>query len=222
MSSSIQRRFYSQDNELLCTLDYFNFSDVRITFNNPEILQISDKSDSYRTIFLEEINNSLVSKNEHLEIKLNFYEDTDFIEFILLSNLQSIEEYNYITNKVMDLLSNIRESVITSKIERKFYSSDDQLLCIVNFLDFNRVNITFVNPDKFEVEKSSEVFMNIFDEKTISELKDNNPKIKVHYHHYEDSDIIESIDVLNVDHISDYNYICEKIMELLSEKAKIQ
>jgi hypothetical protein len=222
MSSSIQRRFYSQDNELLCTLDYFNFSDVKITFNNPEILQILDKSDSYRTIFLEEIEKNLASKNENLEIKLDFYEDTDFIEFILLSNLQSIEEYNYITSKVMDLLSNIRESVITSKIERKFYSRNDKLLCIVNFLDFNRVNITFVNPDKFEIEKSSEVFRSNFDERTISELKNNNPKIKVNYHHYEDSDIIESIDILNVDHISDYNFICERIMELLSEKAQMQ
>ncbi|MBD3215891.1 MAG: hypothetical protein GF311_24990 [Candidatus Lokiarchaeota archaeon] len=221
MSSSIQRRFYSQDNELLCTLDYFNFSDVKITFNNPEMLQILEKSDSYRTIFLEEIEKNLASKNENLKIKLDFYEDTDFIEFIHLSNLQSIEEYNYITSRVMDLLSNIRESVITSKIERKFYSRKDKLLCIVNFLDFNRVNITFVNPDKFEIEKSSEVFRNNFDEKTISELKDNNPKIKVNYHHYEDSDIIESIDILNVDHISDYNFICERIMELLSEKAQM-
>jgi len=195
---------------------------VKITFNNPEILKISKDSEIFNKIMIKEIKKTLTKNNKNLKIDFLLYDDTDLIEYIDISNLKSIEEYNYITSKVMDLLSNIKESVITSKIERKFYSKNNKLLSIVNFLDFNRINITFVNPDKFNVEKGSEIFKKTFEKQTISELREKNHDIKVNYHYYEETDIIEAIEILNIDNISDYNYICEKIMELLSEKAEMQ
>lgn len=194
---------------------------MKITFNNPEILKISKDSEVFEKIFVEELKEKVIEDNHNIEVDIVLYDDTDLIEYIDISNLKSIEEYNYITSKVVDLLSNIRESIISSKIERKFYSKNEKLLSIVNFHDFNRVNITFVNPDKFNIEKNSKIFKKTFEHQTISELKEKNSEIKVKYHHYENSDIIESINLLNIQNISDYNYICEKIMELLSEKAEI-
>jgi len=195
---------------------------VKIKFINPELLNLSKSSESFDSIFLKNIRENLAVDNERLEIDIECYDDTNLIEYINIFSLQSIEEYNYITHKIVDLLSKIRESVITSKIERKFYSKNDELLCVVNYLDFNRVNITFVNPDQFKIEKSSKIFKNIFSEKIISDLKQKNPEIKINYNLHENSEIIESIDILNIGNISNYNYICEKLMELLSEKAVMQ
>ncbi len=195
---------------------------MKIKFTNPELLNLSKSSETFDSLFLKDIKENLAVDNERLEINIDCYGDTNLIEYIKIISLQTIEEYNYITHKIVDLLSKVRESVITSKIERKFYSKNDELLCVVNYLDFNRVNITFVNPDQFKLEKSSKIFKNIFSEKIISDLKQKNPEIKINYNLYENSEIIESIDILNIGNISNYNYICEKLMELLSEKAVMQ
>ncbi|MFO7798098.1 MAG: hypothetical protein R6W84_18315 [Promethearchaeia archaeon] len=195
---------------------------MKIKFTNPELLNLSKSSETFDSLFLKDIKENLAVDNERLEINIDCYGDTNLIEYIKIISLQTIEEYNYITHKIVDLLSKVRESVITSKIERKFYSKNDELLCVVNYLDFNRVNITFVNPDQFKLEKSSKIFKNIFSEKIISDLKQKNPEIKINYNLHENSEIIESIDILNIGNISNYNYICEKLMELLSEKAVMQ
>ncbi|MGM0468909.1 MAG: hypothetical protein ACQERB_08890, partial [Promethearchaeati archaeon] len=105
---------------------------MKIKFTNPELLNLSKSSETFDSLFLKDIKENLAVDNERLEINIDCYGDTNLIEYIKIISLQTIEEYNYITHKIVDLLSKVRESVITSKIERKFYSKNDELLCVVN------------------------------------------------------------------------------------------
>lgn len=220
MSSIIDRKFYSENDELLCTLKYLEFSAGQIIFNVN--LKITKQLDSFKTIFLDQTLDRLKQKNEKIEANYEFYEDTDIIEKIEVSNLSSIEDYNFLTSNVLELLNTITETVITSKIERRFYSNDDRLLCIVNYLDFNRIVINFVNPDKFRITDKSDRLMDDFKSDTLGTLKEEHPSIKVTYDFYNESDIIESIEILNVNSIEIYNFVTSMVMQLLSAQTEIE
>ncbi len=152
-----------------------------------------------------------------MKVKYYFYNETDIIESMDIENLKSIEDYNLITSSILDLLTEIKETVITSKIERKFYSKDNKLLSIINFLDFNRILITFVNPNKLNIQRTSELFKQLISEKIINYLKTDYPELKTSYDFYNNTEIIESIELYNVSSIKAYNFVCEQIMALLSE-----
>lgn len=214
MPSVIDRKFYSENDELLCTLKYLEFSTGQINLNVN--LEITKQLDAFQKIFLNQTLEPLKQKNDNIEVQYEFYEDTDTIEKIEVLNLTSIDDYNFLTSNILKLLNTITETVITSKIERRFYSNDDNLVCIVNYLDFNRVVISFTNPDKLHVTKESERYMEKFIEDTAGKFKEEYSSIRVTYDYYDESKIIESIEFLNVDSIQIYNYITEKVMELLS------
>ena len=214
MASIIDRKFYSENDELLCTLKYLEFSTVQINLNVN--LGINKELDAFKTIFLNQTLVPLKEKNDKIEVQYEFHEDTDIIKTIEVKNLASIEDYNFLTSNILKLLNTITETIITSKIERRFYSDDDELLCIVNYLDFNRVVISFTNPDKLEITEESERYVEKFIDETVGKFKREYPAIKVTFDYYNESEIIESIEFLNVDSIQIYNYITEKVMELLS------
>lgn len=214
MASIIDRKFYSENDELLCTLKYLEFSTGQINLNVN--LGITKQLDAFKTIFLNQTLDPLKENNDKIEVQYEFHENTDIINKIEVKNLTSIEDYNFLTSNVLKLLNTITETVITSKIERRFYSDNDELLCIVNYLDFNRVVISFTNPDKLEVTEESERYMENFINETVEKFKKEYPAISVAYDYYNESEIIESIEFSNVDSIQIYNYITEKVMELLS------
>ncbi len=214
MSSIIDRKFYSQDDELLCTLKYLEFSIGQIEFNVN--LKITKQLEPFQRIFIDKTLKVLGKDNDKIEVEYEHHGDTEFIRSIKVKNLNSIEDFNLITSNVLKLLSSLTEMVITSKIERKFYSKEDSLLCIVNFLDFNRVLINFVNPDKLKITPESERNMDTFISDTLEGLKKQNPNIDISYDYYEETEIIDSIEVSNVESIKTYNCITEKVMDLLS------
>ncbi|TFF97255.1 MAG: hypothetical protein EU547_04845 [Promethearchaeota archaeon] len=214
MSSIIDRKFYSENDELLCTLKYLEFSKAEIHFNVN--LKITKQLEPFKMIFINQTITPLTQKAEQLEVKYEFHEDSDIIEKIEIINLDSIENYNILTSSILKLLNKLTETVITSKIERRFYTKNDELLCIVNYLDFNRVIINFINPDKLNITNESEKYMEIFLNETVDKLKEENPSIDVTYDFYNETEIIESIEFLNIESIDIYNFITSKVMELLA------
>jgi len=202
---------------LLCTISYIEFSNAKIFFPNPELLQITKDSKKFNSLFLQNTIRYLEKNNRKLKVKYNFYDDTDLIESIDIQNLKSVEDYNLITSNILELLTEIKETEITSKIERKFYSQDDKLLSIISFLDFNRIIITFVNSNKLKIQKTSELFKRLISKKILDNLKRDFPKIKTSYDFYDNTKIIDSIEIVNVSSVKAYNFVCEQIIELLSE-----
>ncbi|MBD3198111.1 MAG: hypothetical protein GF317_23880 [Candidatus Lokiarchaeota archaeon] len=214
---NIQRKYYSQENELICISEFNESSNVIIRFTDPELIKLKKNSSNYETYFLNKAIQPLRETNDNLKLKYEFFEGDEYINQINILNLSSIEDYNSITTHLMKFLSKEKESIITSKIERRFYSPDNELLTIINYLDFNRVLIIFVNPENLEVKKNIPAFKNIITDKTFHTLQNEFPDLKLNYNFHEDTEIIDSLEVFNVASIDGYNLICENIMNFLSE-----
>jgi hypothetical protein len=174
-------------------------------------------SKKFESIFQNSTIRYLEKDNEDLKLKYSFFNDTNLIESIELQNLKSVDDYNLITSNILELLTQIKETEITSKIERRFYSQDDKLLSIISFLDFNRIVITFVNPSELNIQKTSALFQKLISNEVLANLKRDFPKVKTSYDFYNNTKIIESIEIVNISSVKAYNYVCEQIMELLSE-----
>ena len=106
-------------------------------------------------------------------------------------------------------------------IKRKIFSKDKQdLLCVLNFFDLNRVEIKFLEPSVRAIKESLEDFINIFLKEALIKIKESNPELDVKYKYFKSSDIIESIEISNVKSVSDYDLITSKIKELLTSDTK--
>ena len=59
-----------------------------------------------------------------------------------------------------------KEKVEGTNIKRKIFSKskgkEEELLCILNFYDFNRIEIKFIDPEKRSIQETSEDFIRIF------------------------------------------------------------
>ncbi|TFG30493.1 MAG: hypothetical protein EU532_00885 [Promethearchaeota archaeon] len=103
-----------------------------------------------------------------------------------------------------------------TKIKRKIFSKDDQdLLCVLNFIDFNQIEIKFIDPESRNIREESEDFINIFLKGALIPIKENHPELKLNYIEFKNSDIIEKIQITNITSINDYDLITDKIRELL-------
>ncbi len=103
-----------------------------------------------------------------------------------------------------------------TKIKRKIFSKDDQdLLCVLNFIDFNQIQIKFIDPDVRNIKESCEEFVNIFLRGALIPIKEKYPEMKLDYVHFKNSNIIEKIEISNITSINDYDLITSKIRELL-------
>jgi hypothetical protein len=102
-----------------------------------------------------------------------------------------------------------------TKIKSKIFSEDDNLLCILNFIDSNMIDIKFIEPEVRNIQETSEDFIGIFVREALLPIKDKNPELEVNYRHYKDSNIIENIEILNIKSIKDFDLIVTKLRELL-------
>ncbi len=110
-----------------------------------------------------------------------------------------------------------KEIVRDTNIKRKIFSCDEkrELLCILNFKDFNRVEIKFIDPEAQGLKETSEAFLNIFVREALIKIKEKNTNMELKYHFYKDTDIIEAISILHLNTISEYDLITSKISQLL-------
>jgi hypothetical protein len=102
-----------------------------------------------------------------------------------------------------------------TKIKSKIFSEDDNLLCVLNFIDSNMITIKFIEPEVRNIQETSEDFIGIFLREALLPIKDKNPELELNYRYYKNSNIIENIEILNIKSIKDFDLIVAKLSELL-------
>jgi len=141
--------------------------------------------------------------------------DEFYSKSLVKSDDASIEE-NYFVEDIP------KEKVEGTNIKRKIFSDDtkseENLLCILNFFDLNRIEIKFLDPDKTSIKETSEDFIRLFIRGALFKIKEKNPEMSLKYDYYKKSDLIESIHIANLTSINDYDIITSKIRELLAEE----
>ena len=85
----------------------------------------------------------------------------------------------------------------------------------INFIDFNQIEIKFIDPDIRHIKESDEEFVNIFLRGALIPIKEKYPEMNLEYSHFKNSNIIEKIGISNITSINDYDLITSKIRELL-------
>jgi hypothetical protein len=123
---------------------------------------------------------------------------------------EELKTENYFKEKIAS------ENVIGTKIKRKIFSKDEkELLCVLNFTDFNEIEIKFNEAEKRNIKETSERFIKVFIRETLIPIKEKNPEMKLNYEYLKTSDIIEKIKISNIKSIDEYDLITSKIRELL-------
>jgi hypothetical protein len=116
-----------------------------------------------------------------------------------------------------------KEIVEGTKIKRKIFSLDDdkepKLLCVLNFFDFNRIEIKLINPQERFIEETSDDFVQIFLKEALIKIKDVNPDLDLKYDHFKNSNLIERITISNLKSIQEYDLITSKMRELLAKQT---
>jgi len=136
----------------------------------------------------------------------------------LIKTVDKPDEEQYFIEEVS------KEKVKGTNIKRKIFSksidNDEELLAILNFYDFNRVEIKIIEPEKRAIKESSEDFVRIFIKGALVEIKEKNPNISREYGYYKNSGLIETITVSNLKSIKDYDIITSKMRELLAKEVR--
>lgn len=143
----------------------------------------------------------------------SFY-SADEIYTKTLKKRKDISEEDYFIEEIP------KEKVKGTNIKRKIFSKEGEketsLLCILNFHDFNEVEIKFIEPETRLIKESSEDFIRIFLKGALIKIKESNPNLNVSYNYFKNSDMIESINISNLNSIKQYDLITSKIRELLT------
>jgi hypothetical protein len=115
-----------------------------------------------------------------------------------------------------------KEKVKGTNIKRKIFAKginkEEELLAILNFYDFNRVEIKIIEPEKRAIRESSEDFVRIFIKGALVKIKEKNPNINRKYNYYKNTELIENISVTNLKSIKDYDIITSKMREFLAQE----
>ncbi len=180
---------------------------------------------------LSTIQNLYYKKKKQLdELQLEITELKEVLNYLnsIVSN-KSFHSADEIYNKALHMVGKeeipvenyFQEEIPTekakgTKIKRKIFSKDDQdLLCVLNFIDFNQIEIKFIDPEIRNIKETSEEFISIFLREALIPIKEKHPELKLNYVGYKNSDIIEKIQITNITSINDYDLITDKIRELL-------
>ena len=159
--------------------------------------EIADLKDVLNSLNLLISNQSFHSADELYQEAKNKLEKSDL----------PIEEY------FQEEISNVNAK--GTKIKSKIFSEDDHLLCILNFIDSNMIDIKFIEPEVRNIQETSEDFIGIFLREALLPIKDKNPELELNYKYYKNSNIIENIEILNIKSIKDFDLIVAKLRELL-------
>lgn len=106
--TTIKRKIFSgqsqEEENLLCVLNLYDLKKVEIKFIDPEKRGIRETSENFINIFLKGALIKIKENNPNLSISYRF-KKTDKIEYITISNLSSIEDYDLIYAKLEELLA---------------------------------------------------------------------------------------------------------------------
>ena len=115
-----------------------------------------------------------------------------------------------------------KEKVEGTNIKRKIFSKskgkDEELLSILNFYDFNRVQIKLIAPEKRSIKETSEDFIRIFLKGALIKIKEDNPNLSLKYGYFKKTEFIENITITELRSIQEYDIITSKMRELLAKE----
>ncbi|MFX0002780.1 MAG: hypothetical protein ACFE9C_00400 [Candidatus Hodarchaeota archaeon] len=185
---------------------------------------------------LSKIQNLYYKKKEELEdLKLEINELRDVLNLLnslisgksfhsadeiysnaLIKEVTKENEEDYFVEEIS------KEKVEGTNIKRKIFSKskgkDEELLCVLNFYDFNRVQIKFIDPEKRSIKETSEDFIYIFLKGALIKIKEDNPNLSLDYSYFKKSEFIESMNIKGLKSIKDYDIITSKMRELLAKE----
>jgi len=133
-----------------------------------------------------------------------------------LKNYRMKFETQYFVNDISS--ERVKDTNIKRKIFSKSDEKDPKLLCILNFLDLNRVQIKLIDPMDRKIRETSEDFIRTFLKEALLKIKDDNLDLALDYEHFKDTDIIECINITNLKSIKEYDLITSKMRELLTKQ----
>jgi hypothetical protein len=196
--------------------------------NGTEIEKLSEILSKIQNLYykkkeqLEEIQNEISELREVLNFLNSMISNKSFqsADVIYSKSIQATEkekdEGKYF---VKDIPS---ERVKGTNIKRKIFTDDDKkdskLLCVLNFLDFNKVEIKIIDPKEREIKETSEDFYRIFLKEALLKIKDKNPDLDLKYEYFKNTDLIECINILNLKSIQEFDLITSKMRELLTKQ----
>ncbi len=107
--TNIKRKIFTKDKDkepdLLCVLNFYDLNSVEIKLINPEKRSIKETSEDFIRIFLKGALIKIKESNSTMNLEYHHFKNTDLIEIIKISNLNSISEYDLITSKISELLA---------------------------------------------------------------------------------------------------------------------
>ncbi len=105
--TNIKRKIFTKDKEpqLLCILNFYDLNSVEIKLIDPEKRSIKETSEDFIRIFLKGALIKIKESNSTMDLAYHHFKNTDLIEIIKISNLNSISEYDLITSKMNELLA---------------------------------------------------------------------------------------------------------------------
>ena len=182
------------------------------------------------TKILSTIQNLYYKKKEQIEeLQVEISELKNVLNYLnSMVSSKSFHSADEIYHKALDQISTMpmnelfkeeiqKDKLKGSSIKRKIFSKDNQeLLCVLKFIDFNLVIIKFTNPQQNSIRETSEDFINIFLRGALIKIKEKNPDLKLSYKYFKNTDIIEIIEISNLKSINDYDLITSRIKKLLT------
>ncbi|MFX1312178.1 MAG: hypothetical protein ACFFHD_06160 [Promethearchaeota archaeon] len=107
--TNIKRKIFTKNNDkepdLLCVLNFYDLNTVQIKFIDPEKRAIKETSEEFIRTFLKGALIKIKNSNSNMDLEYQYFKNTDLIEIIIISNLNSISEYDLITSKISELLT---------------------------------------------------------------------------------------------------------------------
>jgi len=116
-----------------------------------------------------------------------------------------------------------KEMAMGTNIKRKIFSKDKtndaKLLCVLNFYDFNKVEIKLINPEERSLKETSEDFIRIFLKGALIQIKEKNHNLNLNYDYFKNTEVIERININHLKSINEYDLITSKMRELLAKET---
>ena len=154
--------------------------------------------------------NSLISSK-------SFHSADEIYSKVLIEKADKPTEEEYFVEEMS------KEKVEGTNIKRKIFSkskgNDEELLCILNFYDFNRVEIKFIGPEKRSIKETSEIFIRTFLKGALIKIKETNQDMSLNYEYFKNSELIEHIIISQLKSIDEYDLITLKMRELLASEV---
>ena len=154
--------------------------------------------------------NSLISSK-------SFHSADEIYSKVLIEKADKPTEEEYFVKEIS------KEKVEGTNIKRKIFSkskgNDEELLCILNFYDFNRVEIKFIGPEKRSIKETSEIFIRTFLKGALIKIKETNQDMSLNYEYFKNSELIERIIISQLKSIDEYDLITSKMRELLASEV---